>query len=163
MSDRDREWAESLLTEEPMCRLATVNRRGPHITPVGFLWDGSFVWIASQVQSQRFVDVQRDSRVALVVEPSKGSPTDGYIELIGEAAVVGTVPCMGADDPELEGIEHLWNEKLGFPLELVYDGLHAWVRITPRKVIRAFAHKDDDAYREASQASIEHIERRQRG
>jgi nitroimidazol reductase NimA-like FMN-containing flavoprotein (pyridoxamine 5'-phosphate oxidase superfamily) len=155
MGNLDREFVDRLLSDEPMCRFATINPRGPHVTPVGFLWDGSCVWIASQIHAQRFVDLQRDPRVALVVESQVLD--EGYVEVIGDAAVVGEVPCVGATTTELEAVERLWTEKLGYPLDLVYDREHAWVRVTPRKVVRAFAHEDDDRVREASQMAIDHI------
>ena len=146
---RDPEGSESLMTGQLMCRLATLNDRGPHITPVGFVWDGSAVWIASQFQTQRFVDLQRNRRVAVVVEPGDRSMFEGYVEIIGEAQVVGSVPCMGAD-PQTAEIERLFPERTQFSLDLVHDGLHAWVRIEPQKVVQVLSviakHDDPRVY-----------------
>jgi general stress protein 26 len=139
---------ESLMTSEMSCRMATVNTRGPHITPVAFLWDGAAVWVASQTRTQRFVDLQRDPRVAVLVEPGERGAFEGYVEIIGDARVVGSVPCMG-DDDDTAAIERLWVERIGFDLSLVHDGLHAWVRIAPSKVVQVrsvIAHHDDEAY-----------------
>ena len=134
---------------ERIGRFATTNARGPHLTPIGFLWDGSSAWIASQTQTQRFVDLQRDPRVALLVEPAGATAFEGYVEIIGTAAVVGAVPCLG-NDPATADVETLWEQSMGFDLRLVHDGLHVWVRIDPVRVIQVrsvIANHDDEAYR----------------
>lgn len=146
---RDPDAFDDLLARERIARFATLNARGPHLTPIGFLWDGSSAWIASQTQTQRFVDLRRDPRVALLVEPAGASAFEGYVEIIGTAEVVGAVPCLG-DDPATADVETLWEESMGFDLRLVHDGLHAWVRIDPVRVIQVrsvIANHDDEAYR----------------
>lgn len=146
---RDPEAFADLMARERIGRFATLNARGPHVTPIGFLWDGTSAWIASQIQTQRFVDLQRDPRVTLLVEPAAQSPFDGYVEIIGTAEVVGSVPCLGAD-PETADVEDLWARSMDFDLRLVHDGLHAWVRIDPVRVIQVrsvIANHDDEAYR----------------
>ena len=44
---------------------------------------------------------------------------------------VGEVPRTGEEFPELAEPERLWNDKYGLAL----DGRHAWLRLTPRKIV----------------------------
>jgi general stress protein 26 len=148
---------EALMIGEQACRMATINTRGPHITPTGFIWDGQAVWVASQTMTQRFVDLQRDPRVCVLVEPGDRSAYEGYVEIIGEARVVGSIPCMG-DDDETKATEELWIERIGFNLDLVHDSLHAWVRIEPQKVVQmhsVIANHDSTEYLEESRRVAE--------
>jgi hypothetical protein len=52
-------------------------------------------------------------------------------ELLGSVERVGEVPRTGEANPELEEPERLWGEKYGLAL----DGRHAWLRLTPRKIV----------------------------
>ena len=56
------------LETERICRVGTVSHDGPHVTPLWFAWDGSTMWLTSIVNSQRWTDLMRDPRVAIVVD-----------------------------------------------------------------------------------------------
>jgi nitroimidazol reductase NimA-like FMN-containing flavoprotein (pyridoxamine 5'-phosphate oxidase superfamily) len=152
------DWLDRNLAEQSMCRFATIGKAGPHVTPVGFVWVDKAAWICSQIRTQRFVDLQRDPRVALVIE-QVGDPDTRYVEISGDAAVMGEVPCVTAETPEIERVEKRMVEKFQVPRRLFYDGLHAWVRITPRRVLRVtsvIAHHDDKEHLAAAAAAAEH-------
>jgi hypothetical protein len=63
------------------------------------------------------------------------------VEIEGEAAVVGPVPRTGGqalEGPETRGLPHverLMARKYRGSEEMVHDGRHAWLRITPLKII----------------------------
>src|SRR5580704_16629188 len=67
---------EGFLGEERTCRLATLGPGGPHVSPVWFVWapvagtdaGTSALWIYSLTRSQRWTDLQRDPRVAAVID-----------------------------------------------------------------------------------------------
>ncbi len=134
----------SFLDEQRSCRLATLGSGGPHVSPVWFVWDGTALWIYSLTRSQRWTDISRDRRVAAVIDAGHEYAELRGVEFEGDAEVVGPVPRTGAGDPpspELATPERLMAGKyrhagdLAQGEDLVHDGRHAWLRITPRKVM----------------------------
>ncbi len=133
----------SFLAEERSCRLATLGSDGPHVSPVWFVWDATDLWIYSLTRSQRWTDISRDPRVAVVIDAGHEYAELRGVEIEGDAEVVGPVPRTGAGDPpspELATPERLMAGKyshaghLAAGENLVHDGRHAWLRITPRKI-----------------------------
>src|SRR5690349_17963900 len=51
-----------------ICRVATCGPAGPHVVPLWFLWHDESIWLYSLSSSRRFRDLQRDPRVAIVVD-----------------------------------------------------------------------------------------------
>lgn len=129
---------DSFLAGQRTGRLATLGPRGPHVSPVWFVWDGAAVWVYSLTRSQRWADVSRDGRVAVVVDAGEDYAELRGVEIEGEAAVVGPVPRTGPTDPaapELDGPEALMAGKYHQGANLTHDGRHAWLRITPQKIV----------------------------
>jgi hypothetical protein len=56
------------------------------------------------------------------------------VEVRGVAAPVGEMPRVGKREPELEIPERLYADKYGSG-QIYHDGRHAWLRITPEKVV----------------------------
>lgn len=127
---------EEFLTTERTCRVATVGKDGaPHVAPLWFVWDGADLWLNSIVRSQRWTDLERDPRVAVVVDAGTEFAELRGVEISGRAVVVGDVP-RGADpDPELAGPERLFARKYIGGDTFFPDGRHAWLRITPEKLV----------------------------
>lgn len=123
------------LTVERTCRVATVNRDGsPHVAPLWFAWDGTSLWLTSIVQSQRWENVQRESRVAVVVDGGDEFMELRGVELHGRAEPVGEVPRTGEAVAELDVPERLFADKYAGG-QVQHDGRHAWLRITPDKIV----------------------------
>lgn len=141
---------DSYLGGERTCTAATIGPDGgPHATALWFVWDGSAIWLYSITRAQRWADLMRDPRIALLVEAG-----DDYFELRGaeirgRVEPVGPVPRTGAvGDPEgaeadvdadveelLAGPERLWAAKYqGGTAAMIHDGAHAWLRVVPEKV-----------------------------
>ena len=58
-----------LMQKKAFLQLATLMPDGtPHVSPVWFVWTGGALWVYSLTRSQRWTDVQRDPRVAAVVD-----------------------------------------------------------------------------------------------
>jgi len=128
----------SFLTEQRTCRLATLGPGGPHVSPVWFVWDSAALWVYSLTRSQRWTDIARDPRVAAVIDAGEQYAELRGVEIEGDAAVVGPVPRTGAAEPAAAGLatpEQLMAAKYHHGGELTHDGRHAWLRITPRKVM----------------------------
>ncbi len=67
---------DSFLGEQRTCRVATLGPGGgPHVSPVWFVWDTDALWIYSLTRSQRWADVSRDPRVAVVIDAGGEPPT----------------------------------------------------------------------------------------
>ena len=129
---------DSFLAEQRTCRFATAGPDGPHVSPVWFVWDGQALWVYSLTRSQRWANVSRDPRVAVVADDGHHYHELRGVEIEGEAAVVGPVPRTGAEDPdppELAEPERLMAAKYFGSPGMTHDGRHAWLRITPNKVV----------------------------
>jgi len=126
---------DAYLTEQRTCRVATVNADGaPHVSPLWFVWDGTSLWLNSIVRSQRWVDLERDPRVSVVVDDGIEFGELRGVELIGRVEQVGEVPRTGEPVPELEVPEQLKADKYSGG-QVVHDGRHALLRLTPEKII----------------------------
>ena len=146
----------AFLAGQHTCRFATTGPDGPHVAPVWFVWDGQALWVYSLTRSQRWANVSRDPRVAVVVDDGHHYHELRGAEIEGEAVMVGPVPRTGGQDqpaPELAAPERLMAAKYFGPASLaaggggasqavgdaapgmVHDGRHAWLRITPDKIV----------------------------
>ena len=137
----------SFLDAQHTCRFATTGLDGPHVAPVWFVWDGQALWVYSLIRSQRWANLSRDPRVAVVVDAGHHYHELRGVEIEGQATVVGPVPRTGEEDlalPELAEPERLMAAKYfghaslaasGGGSEMTHDGRHAWLRITPQKMV----------------------------
>ena len=125
---------DAFLASERTCRVATVSPAGPHNTPLWFVWDGTALWLTSIVRSQRWTDLARDPRVAVLVDAGEAYDELRGAELRGKVEVVGEVPRTGVDNPELVQPELLMARKYYGSDSVHYDGRHAWLRLVPEKV-----------------------------
>ncbi len=128
----------SFLAEQRTCRLATAGPDGPHVAPVWFVWDGQALWVYSLTRSQRWANVTRDPRVAVVADDGHHYHELRGAEIEGQATVVGPVPRTGEQDPpapELAEPELLMAAKYFGAAPMTHDARHAWLRITPRKLV----------------------------
>lgn len=126
---------DAFLAVERTCRVATVTADGsPHITPLWFVWDGTALWLTSVVRSQRWTDLQRDGRVSVVIDGGADFTELCGVEIRGTAAPVGEVPRVGEPVAELDAPERLYADKYANG-QVVHDGRHAWLRVTPDKIV----------------------------
>jgi hypothetical protein len=145
----------SFLGEQRTCRFATAGPGGPHVAPVWFVWDGQALWIYSLTRSQRWANLAHDPRAAVVIDDGHHYHELRGVEIEGEAAVVGPVPRTGEDPqpPELAEPERLMAAKYfrqadltasgggadlaasGGGPEMIHDGRHAWLHVTPLKIV----------------------------
>jgi len=131
MSDEER---DAFLRRERTVRVASVGPDGtPHVTPLWFVWDGRHMWLSSLVRAQRWANLVRNPRVAVVVDAGHGYFELHGVELTGRVEPVGEQPRTGAPDAELEAVERAFSEKYLDGNAFVHDGRHAWLRITPER------------------------------
>ncbi|MEL3949189.1 MULTISPECIES: pyridoxamine 5'-phosphate oxidase family protein [Streptomyces] len=123
---------DAFLAAERTCRIATVSADGaPHVSALWFAWDGTSLWLYSVTRSKRWAELRRDPRVAVVVDAGEQYGELRGVELTGTAEVVGEVPRTGEPCPELDLPERLFARKNFGMEEMVHDGRHAWLRLTP--------------------------------
>lgn len=128
------EEVDAFLREERTCRVASVGGDGaPHVAPLWFVWDGEALWLNSIVASQRWTDLQRDPRVAVVVDAGEDFMQLRGVEIQGTAAPVGEVPRTATPADEVAEPERLFGAKYGGG-PFVADSRHAWLRVTPDKI-----------------------------
>jgi len=132
MSDEER---DAFLATERTCRVASTGADGaPHVTPLWFAWDGAHLWLTSVVRSQRWTDLQRDNRVSVIVDTGHDFMELRGVEFRGVAEAVGEVPRSGEPVAALETAERLYADKYADG-QMHHDGRHAWLRITPDKIV----------------------------
>ncbi|OAA27372.1 Pyridoxamine 5'-phosphate oxidase [Frankia sp. EI5c] len=132
------EEVDTLLTEQRTCRVATLTASGgPHVSPLWYAWDGTALWLYSIVRSQRWADLLRDPRAAVVVDAGDDFGELRGVELRGRFEPVGPVPRTGQEEqPELAAPERLFAARYGGGPggSMYHDGRHAWLRLVPDKV-----------------------------
>lgn len=127
---------DRFLAEERTCRVATVGADGrPHNTPLWFVWDGASLWLNSVVKSQRWTDAARDPRVSVIVDAGHDYDELRGVELLGRLDPVGEAPRTANPDTALETPERLFAEKYSASQTFHPDGRHAWLRLTPDKIV----------------------------
>ena len=127
---------DEFLTAERTCRVATVGLDGrPHVAPLWFVWDGTSLWLNSVVRSQRWADLERDARIAVVVDAGVEFGELRGVELSGAVVPAGDVPRTAAPEPALAVPERLFARKYTGRDEFAPDGRHAWLRLTPDKLV----------------------------
>ncbi|HUN33212.1 MAG TPA: pyridoxamine 5'-phosphate oxidase family protein [Trebonia sp.] len=129
-----KEELDAFLASERTCRVATASPQGPHNTPLWFVWDGTTLWLTSIVKSQRWTDLARDPRVAVLVDAGDAYDQLRGVELRGQVEIVGDVPRTAAPDAELAGPELAMARKYYGSDTFHYDGRHAWLKLVPDKV-----------------------------
>lgn len=133
---------DAFLSRQRVCRIATVGPEGPHVGPLWFYWDGRALWLNSLVASQRWVDIRRDNRVAVVVDAGSDMGEIRGVEIRGRAMVVGEVPRVGTEVPELDGPELEFHRKYRDPNRPVLrDGRHAFLKVVPDRLVSWDFHK----------------------
>jgi hypothetical protein len=123
----------AFLASQKVCRVATVKPTGsPDVTPLFFVWDCAVIWIYSLCRSQRWRNLERDARVAVVIDAGLSYEELQGVEITGVVEVIGDVPRSHASIPELLPIERAFADKYG---AFVVDSRHAWLRLSPQRVI----------------------------
>src|SRR3984957_2457445 len=125
---------DAFLAEQRTCRLATASELGPHLTPLWYLWDGTALWLTSIISSQRWTDLPRDPRVAVLVDAGEEYAELRGVELRGRVEIVGEVPRTGLPEPRLDEPERLFARKYAGGDVMDHDGRHAWLRLAPDKI-----------------------------
>lgn len=126
---------DDFLGAQRTCRVATTGPDGPHVSPLWFVWDGTALWMQSITRSQRWVNLGRDPRVAVVVDAGHDYLELRGVELRGAVEVVGEVPRTGEPNELLVPMERQFAAKYFGMAELPHDGRHAWHRLVPTKVL----------------------------
>jgi hypothetical protein len=97
------------------------------------VWHDGALWLTSLARSQRWADLERDPRVAIVVDAGEAYGELRGVELRGRVEVVGEVPRTGEPVPALDGVEQAFADRYTGGT-VVRDGRHAWLRLQPEKI-----------------------------
>jgi hypothetical protein len=126
---------DDFLTSARTCRVASIGSNGPHVTPLWFVWREGALWLHSLNRSQRWTDLMKDPRVAVVVDAGEAYAELRGVELRGTVEVAGEVPRVGDEDnPDLTAVESAFAAKYADGT-FGYDGRHAWLRLDPKKIV----------------------------
>lgn len=126
---------DAFLGQTRTCRVATVGADGsPHNTALWFLWDGTYFWMQSITRAQRWADLQRDPRVAIVIDSGVDYFELQGVEILGSVEFVGEQPRAGEPNAELDAMEPQFFAKYFNTTDVFHDGKHAWMRVKPTKI-----------------------------
>ena len=82
---------EELLAQPVLARLATANIKTgqPHVVPVWFMWDGTYIWISAFSSTRKVRDLVNNPRASVLIEPKEtdklqGVLFEGPVELISQ-------------------------------------------------------------------------------
>jgi PPOX class probable F420-dependent enzyme len=126
---------DEFLAEQRTCRLASVDGQGrPHVSALWFVWDGSAMWFTSLVRSQRWVNLQRDPNVSVLVDTGHTYQELRGVEITGRVEAVGEIPRVGEPNESLAEPERLLADKYTDG-QVHYDQRHAWLRLEPEKIV----------------------------
>jgi PPOX class probable F420-dependent enzyme len=130
------EEVDDFLRRQRTCRVATVGADGaPHVTPLWFVWDGACLWLNSLTKSQRWTNLERDGRIAAVVDGGEEFLELVGVELEGSVEPAGDVPRSSEPREDVAEAERLWGEKYMDGHPFVADGRHAWLRMSVDKIV----------------------------
>ncbi|MET7400589.1 pyridoxamine 5'-phosphate oxidase family protein [Dactylosporangium sp. NPDC005572] len=126
----------AFLASERTCRVASLSAQGlPHVTALWFVWDGKALWLNSLVRSRRWADLRTNPAVSILVDTGHDFAELRGVELSGHAEPVGEVPRVGLAEPTLTEPEQLFARKYAGLDAVPHDGRHAWLRITPSRIV----------------------------
>ena len=127
---------DAYLTAQRVGRVATVGHDGrPHVSALWFVWAEGALWLNSLVRSQRWTDLERDPRVAVVVDDGEEFLELRGVELGGAVEVVGDVPRTDEPNAVLGPVEQAFARKYAGGVDFIPDGRHAWLRLRPGKIV----------------------------
>jgi uncharacterized pyridoxamine 5'-phosphate oxidase family protein len=123
---------DDFLSDQRTVRVATVGQDGsPHVVPLWYVWVDGRLWLNSLTRSQRWTDIQRDPRVAAIVDAGVEYHELRGVELRGRAVAVGDIPRTTAPVPELGPVEQAFAQKYNDSQRFQPDGRHAWLAMRP--------------------------------
>jgi nitroimidazol reductase NimA-like FMN-containing flavoprotein (pyridoxamine 5'-phosphate oxidase superfamily) len=126
---------DTFLAGQRTCRVATVGADGPHATPLWFIWSGGCIWLYSITRSRRWAELMADPRIGIVVDDGHDYTDLRGVEITGAVEIVGEVPRTGEVVHELTTVEPAFAAK-NFGLDqMFHDQRHAWLRVTPTKIV----------------------------
>ncbi|MBX6390029.1 MAG: pyridoxamine 5'-phosphate oxidase family protein [Frankia sp.] len=129
---------DEYLASQRTCRVATAGPGGPHLTALWYVWANGRVWLYSIVGSQRWTDLTRDGRVAVLVDDGHDYFELRGVEIRGRAVPVGEAPRgVDPDAPEVAELvepERLFAAKYFGGDRMFHDKRHAWLRVDPEKI-----------------------------
>lgn len=121
---------DEFLARSRVARVATLRDDGfPDVTPLWFAWVGGAVWLSSLIKTQRWKNMERYPRMAVVVDDGDDYAELRGVELHGEARSVGELPRTGEPVAELVAVEATYAAKYEIDPAGLYDGRHGWIRM----------------------------------
>jgi len=127
---------DAFLAVEHTCRLASRSVDGTlHNTPLWFVWHERRLWITSIVKSRRWSDLRASPGVSVVVDAGDSYDELRGVELIGEVQVIGEVPRIGEPNAGLDQVETRFGLKYSPSGAMHHDGRHAWLCLTPSRIV----------------------------
>lgn len=112
--------------------IVAVNRRsgGPQVTPVWYLWDGEVFYVSTTRDSAKYVHIQRDPAISLLVD---GGPR--YIAAYGQAEIIDA---MAGDFAELAlqmAAKYVPPERMEQIVKLAQEPDRVVIKLRPEKVV----------------------------
>jgi general stress protein 26 len=124
----------SFLEGPHLARLASCNPKTlqPHVVPVWYEWDGCSVWISSFRSTRKIKEIQKNARIALVVDIAIDGDTNMGVMFEGPVELVGD-PLLGIRQGTSIYARYLGIQgaQAPVPQSWLHDAEHVLIKLTP--------------------------------
>jgi PPOX class probable F420-dependent enzyme len=104
----------------------------PHAVPIGFFWDGEFIWIFTRPTTQKIQNIRTNAQVLLVLDDTRAGSDP--ISLEGTAALLATESVLTTLVTYAEKYVDRFTS-IGLTLEGLAAQYSQGIRITPTRVV----------------------------
>jgi len=128
---------DSFLARPLIARVATVGPDGPHVTPVWFDWDGTYLLIAIGRQSRKFRNLSADPRIAVTIDETLGGLRFKAVIMEGRAELIDTPQDWARSVAARIYTKYLGPEavRLPTPQSMLNHDEHVVIRLKPTRLI----------------------------
>jgi uncharacterized protein len=79
---------EKFLLENEVCRLSTSHNDIPHITPVTYIYEKSFLFFATDYETRKYKNIKLNNKVALAIDTYSSSVENKAVIIQGIADII---------------------------------------------------------------------------
>ncbi len=113
------------LQENEACRIATLHNNVPHITPVTYYFENGFLYFATDYDTRKYKNLQKNNRIAIVVDIYKAGGNKAVI-------IQGTTEFI-EKGPEFKRLYRIFYRKFSWVKEMPWkEGEAPFIKIIPK-------------------------------
>jgi len=79
---------EKFLLENEVCRLSTSHNDIPHITPVTYIYEKNFLFVATDYETRKYKNIKLNNKIAVAIDTYSSSVENKAVIIQGIAAII---------------------------------------------------------------------------